>query len=96
MTIKEMIEKGIEGGYDVQVSYAKGLPDVYAKDGYFVSLEKILLDPLFWQAVGKVEAQNTAFRNSEQTHRMWAIGMMHRMIDALAEGKTLQEYIETL
>lgn len=86
--------------------------------------EQVFLDPLAWQAVGKVEGWDRLFcmssfgTNGEidtdnagsydydgisaDDHSLpveptpeWLF-RMHRMIDALAEGKTIEQYLENL
>ena len=91
MTIKQFIEKGIEGGYPQDLAHYEKYPDQCV----------VLLDPLAWQAVGKVEGWETKYfkcsPNCDNKIRSddWNY-QMHRMIDALAEGKTIEEFIETL
>lgn len=60
----------------------------------YVSDAEILLDPLAWQAVGKVEGWHRGSLD-EAFHPTWKQNM-HRMIDALAEGKTIEDYLKTL
>lgn len=75
-------------------------------DGMKVVLNDILLDPKAWQAVGKVEKWH--FGKSEDgadsvsvrvfagvVYPIWKWNM-HRMIDALAEGKSIEEFLATL
>lgn len=99
MTIKEIIEKGIAGGWKVKNPYNKTY-----------STEEILLSPLFWQAVGKVkgweEVEGTrGFLEKEViTMQGWEV-KMYEMIDALTEAatkpdfdmqKTIEQFISTL
>lgn len=74
---------------------------------YEESKECVLLDPSAWQAVGKVEGwkkngfdlegmarggvPTTKYHNVPE----WKMNM-RRMIDALAEGKTIEQYLKTL
>lgn len=83
-----------------------------------VNIYKVLLDPLAWQAVGKVEGwenfrckrcgkerEDRSFNEhcgdwgyyagSSAWEETWRY-QMHRMIDALAEGKTISEFLESL
>lgn len=108
MTIQTFIEKAIEGGWKSdQPHISKGA----FEDGTFfgfphwkwkdeqgnikrATMWEILLDHLAWQAVGKVEGWGDM--------RGWTDGMpawkmrMHCMIEALAEGKTIEEFLATL
>lgn len=108
---KQFIEKAIEGGWKPNYSLQGNLSNsVFAE---YLELHfgyRILLDPLAWQAVGKVEGWTTV----KKEHRNFGITLaemdewyfnMHRMIDALAEAsqkpnfdmqKTIQEFLETL
>lgn len=88
MTIKEFIEKAIEGGWKYN-DYC---------DGKGCEDRHIFLDPLAWQAVGKVHWGDGALQmNSKYGFRLYVWkDQMHRMIDALAEGKTLEEFISTI
>lgn len=92
MKIITFIEKAIEGGWNhpkEDCSYCE------------TPVEVILLDPLAWQAVGKVEGWQdvqAGYRESDGLI-LYESGWkrrMHRMIDALAEGKTITQFLETL
>jgi hypothetical protein len=50
--------------------------------------EAVLLDPHVWQAVAKVEKWYDGPYGPEWLY------YMHKMIDALAEGKTLEAYVQ--
>ena len=52
--------------------------------------ETVLLDPKVWQAVGKVERWYEGYYGPEWLHHM------HKMIDALVEGHTLDAYIHSV
>jgi hypothetical protein len=52
--------------------------------------EAVLLNPKVWQAVGKVEHWYEGHYGPEWLHHM------HKMIDALAEGQTLEAYIQSV
>lgn len=129
MTIKQFIEHAIEGGYSSLMGGDK-----------MCSNEVILLDPIAWQAVGKVSdwkesiervstnckydgcysedqtaeefekdspedmaelRKESPYEDDSNEYRLyktapeWKIKMC-RMIDALAEGKTIEQYLETL
>ena len=86
MKIKQFIEKAISGGY---VGFT--WEDVQGGDG-----ADVFLDPLAWKAVGKVCGWTQVApynRWGIEAHWYWN---MHQMIDALVEGKSLEEFIETL
>lgn len=58
MTTKEFIEKAIEGGMKhtcIDNQYPEIDSKGYLCNGVYSSIEKIILDPKAWQAVGKVE-----------------------------------------
>jgi len=97
MTIKQFIEKAIEGGYD-------GYPEPFCIEcGNYEAKTggDLFLDPKAWEAVGKVEGWGghnhplTGKIIAGQIVYCWEC-KMHQMIDALISGKTLEEYIETL
>lgn len=92
-----------DDGMGVEAMFYEG---EYPEEGSIrYDVEKILLDCEAWQAVGKVEGWS-----EEETKRFFPRGMggmdsvigpvwlcqMHRMIDALADGKSIDEYLETL
>ena len=52
--------------------------------------EAVLLNPKVWQAVGKVEKWYEGHYGPEWLHHM------RNMIDALAEGHTLEAYIQSV
>jgi len=113
MEIKDFIEKAIAGGWNHRIQNAT-IQRVDADDHSFhvhfwdnegnqsdmfsYSLHALLLDPLAWQAVGKVEGWPTGFpdpKNQYSRGMSWKINM-YRMIDHLAEGGTIESYLKTL
>jgi hypothetical protein len=52
--------------------------------------ETVLLNPKVWQAVGKVEKWYEGYYGPEWLHHM------HKMIDALVEGQTLEAYVQSV
>ena len=56
----------------------------------YMVYEMVLLDPKVWQAVGKVEHWYEGRYGPEWLHHM------RSMIDALAEGHTLEAYIQSV
>lgn len=85
MTIKQFIEKAIEGGWRgfkspdavIEINYKE-----YKLKNDF-PLSGIMLDPLAWQAVYKGE------------DGLWKSKMLG-MINALINGKTIEQFLETL
>ena len=98
MEIKQWIEKAIEGGWDKNI----GDVTIYCDKIDNFNLEKILLDPKAWEAVGKVEEWTRTEYPTNPHIQMDSYEVkeykekMHQMIDALAEGKTVEEFIKTL
>jgi len=127
MTTKEFIEKAISGGWGngsridffSPVSPWDGTTYFRGKENvqWSMHLNAILLDPLAWQAVGKVERWEKEFLYStgewvrtyssnpedldelmnfvEKDITEWKYHM-HRMVDALCEGKTIDEFLKIL
>jgi hypothetical protein len=103
-SMQQFIEKAIAGGwhpdareynilgfyerhFEYQLrSIAAGRP---AAVRYMV-YEMVLLDPRVWQAVGKVEHWYEGSYGPEWLHHM------HKMIDALAQGQTLEAYVHAV
>lgn len=107
MTIQEFIKKAIEGSWKPETHREVIEFNPNNRNGARSSVRasythfEVLLDPLAWQAVGKVEGWDEGKRKEElykkapQLQWMWQF-MMHRMIDALIEGKSIEEFLETL
>lgn len=97
MTIREFFEKMIEGGYEVE-----GF-DNLSDTTMIMLLPNFILKPLVWQAVGKVEGWNTTEKYCKDVDHLgcycefvqWK-QEMHRMIDALCEGKSIIDFLDTL
>jgi hypothetical protein len=103
-SIQQFIEKAMAGGWRPEVrdfsiigfyerhfeyqcqSIGAGQP---ATIRYMV-YERVLLDPKVWQAVGKVERWYEGYYGPQWLHHM------QKMIDALAEGHTLEAYIQSV
>lgn len=98
MTIQQAIEKAVAGGYD----YNSEIPPFHD------ALCQMMLDPAFWSALGKTEGWN----KTDWDIDYWTWGgkqervnepkldeptfYMHRLIDHLADGGTIEGYFETL
>ena len=103
-SIQQFIEKALAGGWRPEarefsiISFSEhhfeyqlqstgaGRPSAIR----FMVYETVLLDPKVWQAVGKVEQWYEGYYGPEWLHHM------HKMIDALAEGQTLEAYIQSV
>jgi transcription elongation factor Elf1 len=96
MTIKEFIEKAIEGGW--KWNHKCDTPNC----------DDIYLDPKAWQAVEKLEGWDKVTSavcpccgtcNDMHPPKLWhdvSSFHMHRMIDALCEGKSIEEFLKDL
>lgn len=122
MTIKQFIEKAIEGGWVPKYPprlWQNGVAEVrngffgacrvkfYRKDGtvgtkywHIADTLAILLDPLAWQAVGKVEGWEDVPIRCGSCHTYcnrndWRTKMIE-MTEYLIQGKTIEEFLKTL
>ncbi len=89
MTIHQAIGKAIEGGYDTlraTGTVAKRLE----MDDSEIFLADFLIDPLFWQALGKAMGWGHS-KKSKAYIQYW-----YRLIDRLADGGTIESYFEDL
>lgn len=93
MTIQSFIEKAIAGGWK---------PEEYRRRSHYrtrgrtrwnkdtvsasITIHEAILDPLAWQAVGKVEGWP----------RAETLGFMKQMMEELWHGKTITQFLETL
>ena len=120
MTVKQFIEKAIEGGwfhpdwtrtddflkkvewrvddgdFETRTEFSDGWNTLFRMSDAF-------LDPEAWKAVGKVEGwppDGWDFLEPKMTLGQWGEqnwrGRMRGMIEALIEGKTIEQYLETL
>lgn len=104
MTSTEFIEKAIEGGWNptdephhfVEGDIAFFYDEEYTEEGSEAfDIRYILLDLEAWKAVGKVEGWTVNDSPVQDWDHEW-LQKMHGMVDALAEGKTIEQYLETL
>jgi hypothetical protein len=90
MTIQTFIEKAEAGGWEDHY-------DARGCERY--PIEHVVLDPEAWKAVGRAERTwnmlSEKHWGQEEPMPEWQ-WKMHRMIDALAEGKSIEQYLETL
>jgi hypothetical protein len=106
MEIKQFIQKAIEGGWVPVYEYNCQYCDDVWPSSAPLNVDKMFLDPLAWQAVGKVEGwgetwsreiwsqEISAWNETRRDLPEWQYHM-HRMIDHLAEGGTIESYLET-
>ena len=91
MTIKQFIEKAIEGGWECPKGKAWRLkyssPELLAETPH-----RFLVDSDAWRAVGKTEGWVNGHFDGKPT---WQYHM-HRMIDTLIAGETIEELLATL
>jgi len=118
MTIQEVMDKAVGGGYHINGSdgmqtYYSGASRDYSawtrKDNnssFMVAVEETFLDPVFWQALGRGLGWDHelvtihAVDNGRPTI-VTRVGQhwfyhWHRFIDFLAEGKTVEEFFESI
>lgn len=105
MEIKDFIEKAIEGGWertgerDELYLLPEQPHDRDTRLGLRPNRFAVLLDPAAWKAVGKVEGWGHKGDGYDGPNMVpsadWKENM-HRMIDALAEGKSIEDYLNTL
>lgn len=91
--------------YDKGNTFIRAYFDESRDSVHDIAWEEIFLDPKAWQACGKVEGWKTtevSHGNWDEMRTMTTESVptwkhnMHSMIDVLAEGKTIEQYISTL
>lgn len=88
--IRKALMQAVDGGYKADVSYLMKLPE-YAKC-------QVWLDPLFWQALGKAERWSDrvpVYSGHRLVDAEWKV-MQHRLIYALQEGKSADDFFREL
>ena len=110
MTIKEFIEKAIEGGWTPEKEICcKDCKLTVEKFDFWVEtydalqfngdIFALVLDSKSWKAVSKVEGWNDEPKLSLARKIGWNStprAFMHKMIDHLIDGGTIESYLETL
>lgn len=99
--MKEAIKKAIEGGYKKLYGYEdyKESDDTLCMAGEFGKVSNhFLLDPLFWQALGKAEGWIDGDKDSYGVPKeKWGWkDQWHRFIDKIADGGTPDEFFKDL
>ena len=118
MTIQEAMNKAVEGGYHIdgsdgmETSYI-GANDEYSawtrtdnESSFLVPVEETLLDPRFWQALGRTLGwdkgcditMNCVHGHEEccSDHGYYWMYQWHRFIQVLAHGNPLEAFFHTL
>lgn len=87
MTPKEFVLKAIEGGWDNKYLWftMEEDPQIVAATSHDMAM--VLLDPLAWKAVGNTEGWYAGQHMEKAEDMAYAI---------FREGKTIEEYLETL
>jgi len=118
MTIDEVIFNAVKEGYHVKVF--DGIDMYYGRantewavwsrtdndSSFMVPVERLFLDPLFWQALGRALGWDHAIKTLHvvvngrptmvtKTGQSW-LSHWHRFLDFLAEGKTSEEFFTQL
>lgn len=89
MTIEQAITKAIEGGWNKESI-------VQPMDTGPANLAKAILDPSFWQSLGKAMGWNKLYYTiCHQKVSPWLFHW-HRLIDHLADGGSIESYFEKL
>jgi len=86
--MKQVIEKAREGGWDGSDEYG----GEYTMDDYLESIEKIVLDPKFWEALGKVEGWD---ESDEDAQPGWK-EKMNGLTPHIIEGGDIDSYFNRL
>lgn len=92
--------------WKIEILPSKEYPDPIHWGNFSFPIQKILLDPFAWQAVGKMEGWPTE-DDEDRNCYCGACGYykscanewkenMHRMIDALCEGKSIEEFLSSI
>lgn len=100
--MKDAINKAIEGGFHNVKIFNRYLPASNIKKQIKESgfIHAILLDPLFWQALGKAEGWKKCTMYSFSTGKVyseheWQFNM-HRFIDHIIAGGTVDDFFNNL
>lgn len=107
--MENAIKKAVEGGYDLikAIDWPDGVEGSHEIERIARTLfsEKILLNPLFWQCLGKSQSWTglTEFNTeaeklmkfSEYQERYWKT-WWHNFIDHLSENKDPEEFFNNL
>ncbi len=95
--MEKAIKKAIDGGYGKKATEftpiftdAEDIKQWY--DGYKTAIKHLVLDPLFWQALGKTEEWKI---NCNEHKYAWE-HYWHNFIDHIAQGKDIDSFFNNL
>ena len=96
MTVQEAMQKAVEGGYHIEsadgvdITYS-GANDEYSawtrtdtESSFLVPVEETLLDPCFWQALGRKPRQNPIYKNG---------GVKATLLDRLTPYRSIPRFL---
>ena len=93
MNIEKSLALAVEGGYELKRSDRTSLNEQMAY--LSINPDQVLLDPLFWQALGKSMGWYVNMRCNIKHTKGYkgtcTMSVWHHFIDSLAEGKTVEE-----
>lgn len=98
---EDAIKQAVKAGYQ-RIDPIPGVTAAMAKDGPYLSkhgLEKILLDPLFWQALGKARGwKNSTFYEVYVGGTIYGEWMRKALdyFETVLSGGDIQKYFESL
>lgn len=112
MTLNEAIEKAIKGGYNAfewydSIERIENPKELYGGvwgydkegSGHHIALSEILINPLFWQSLGKaMGVKNNMIGSCDGCGADlggWKY-QQHRFIDHLQDGKSIESFFEQL
>ena len=93
MTVIEFARKAYEGGWQPNWIEAKMNSDGFEATAQ-IHVHKMLLNPEAWKACGKVEGWEE--HDSGLEYPVEWINNMHKMVSALVEGKSIEEFLKNL
>lgn len=100
MTKKEFIRQIIEGGYVPEHHIEQFKQALESKILGELSFQSTILNPLSWKAIAKSKGWDkdilVSFHGIKAYKQELWIFHMHKMIDYLIAGKTIEEFLETL
>lgn len=100
--IERFVKDSIEGGYKPKYSTPEHIDHWYGmEERKSVCIPQLMLSVAAWRAVGKTRGWASAdgvggkYADPTEPCPYWKWNM-HRLIDALSEGKTIEEYLTAI